>query len=70
MFIFKKINKTFRQKFVDDFLGKNFGYNFPKSSPSFFGKKFDVKKLPEYLSIKQKIKLVVPFQLSELRAFK
>ena len=55
MVYLKNKNKKFRQKCVDDFLGGNFGYNFPKSSPSFFGKILATKNcLNIYISKKKK----------------
>ena len=50
------------------FLGKILDTIFQNVPHRFFEKFLASKKLSEYLSIKQKIKLVVPLQLSELRA--
>ena len=68
-FILKIQIKNFVQNFLMIFWGEILDTIFQKV-PIVFWENFDVKQLPEYLSTNKKIKLVVPLQLSELRAFK
>ena len=51
--------------------GEKFGIKFSKKFPIVFWKNFGVKKIAWiFIYQAKKIKLVVPLQLSELRAFK